>query len=78
MSQSQLNLPIVPTFIFLMGISCIIMANFIFATIFGEVNGRRVPHEKISMLFVNIRFFEVLRLHKKLFPASQKCTAMGQ
>ena len=72
----QLNLPIVSVVIFSVGLSCILLANFIFATILGEVNGRRGPQEQISMLFVNVRFFEVVRLHKELFPESRKRTVM--
>ena len=73
---TQLNLPIIPMVIFFVGISCVVMANLIFAVILGEVNGRREPDEQISMLFVNIRSFEVLQLHKELYPHSQKRTAM--
>jgi|HubBroStandDraft_1064217.scaffolds.fasta_scaffold458106_1 hypothetical protein len=72
----QLNLQVVPMVIFFVGTSCIVTANFIFYAILGEVNGRRNRNEQISMLFVNIKSFEVVRLHTELYPDSQKRTAM--
>jgi len=44
----------------------------VFYAILGEVNGKRAPQEQIGMLFVNVRSFEVVRLHKGLFPTSRK------
>jgi hypothetical protein len=71
-----LNLPLVSGVIFCAGISCIVIANLIFYIILGEVNDGRGPNDQIGMLFVNVRSFEVTRLHKELFPDSNKPTAM--
>ena len=71
------NMVIVSGIVFCAGVSCIVIANFIFYTILGEVNGRRAANEQIGMLFVNVRSFEVVRLHKELFPKSKKRTAMS-
>jgi hypothetical protein len=71
-----LNLPLVSGVIFCVGISCIVIANLIFYIILGEVNDGRGPNDQIGMLFVNVRSFEVTRLHKELFPDSNKPTAM--
>src|SRR5262249_6068555 len=71
-----LNFPIVSVVIFSIGLSGIVVANFVFYAILGEVNGRRGPQEQIGMLFVNVKSFEVVRLHKEFFPASRKRTAM--
>ena len=49
----------------------------IFYAILGEVNGKRAPQEQIGILFVNVRSFEVVRIHKGLFPASQKRVVMN-
>jgi hypothetical protein len=72
-----LSLPIIPVVLFFIAISFIVMANMIFYAILGEVNGKRAPQEQTGMLFVNVSFFEVLRLHKGLFPASQKRAVMN-
>jgi hypothetical protein len=72
----QLTVRILPMVLFCLGVSLIIIANFIFYAILGEVNGRRGQQEQIGMLFVNVRSFEVLRLHKDLFPTSRKRTSM--
>jgi hypothetical protein len=71
-----LNLPILSSVIFCTGVTFIVIANFIFYTILGEVNGRRGPNEQFGLLFVNVRSFEVVRLHKELFPDSSKRIAM--
>jgi hypothetical protein len=70
-----LNILLVPGVLLSSGVFLIIMATITFYSILGEVNGRRSPEEHISMLFVNIRFFEVMRFHKQLFPASKKRAA---
>lgn len=72
----QLNIPAIPTILFCTAVSLVVIANFVFYTILGEVNGKRSPNEKISMLFVNVRLFEVIRIHKQLFPGSRKPIAM--
>jgi hypothetical protein len=36
------------------------------------VNGKRSPAGHISMTFVNVRLYEVIRLHRQLFPSSRK------
>jgi hypothetical protein len=72
----QINIPIVPAIIFGVATSFIIFANMVFYSILGEVNGKRSPEEHISMFFVNIKASEVMRLHKELFPESQKPRTM--
>lgn len=69
------NIPLIPGLLFGSAVFLIIIANITFYTILGEVNGKRSPEEHISMFFVNIRFFEVMRFHKQLFPASKKRAA---
>lgn len=73
----HLNLPIILVVLFCIAISLIVMANMIFYPILGEVNGKRASQEQIGMLFVNVRCFEVVRLHKGLFPANQKRVVMN-
>jgi hypothetical protein len=68
----SVSIPIVPGFLLCSGIFFIVMANITFYSILGEVNGRRDPKEQISMFFVSVRAFEVMRIHKQLFPASKK------
>ena len=51
-------------------------ANLFFYTILGEVNGRKGQQEQISMLFVNVKSFQVVKLHKEFFPTSQKRITM--
>jgi len=71
-----LNVSFLSIAVFCLGVSCILFANFLFYSILGEVNGRRKEEEQIGMLFVNVRSFEVVRLHKELFPGSKKRTSM--
>lgn len=67
-----LSLPIVPVILFCFASSLVLLANLVFYTILGEVNGKRGPQDQISMFFVDARFFEVLKLHRKYFPDSKK------
>ena len=67
-----LTIPLVPAIQLCSGVFFVVMANITFYSLLGEVNGRRDPQERIGMLFVNVRFFEVMRLHKQFFPASKK------
>jgi hypothetical protein len=75
-AMPPVNVVILSVVVFCVGVSCIVIANFIFYTILGEVNGKRGQANQIAMLFVNVRSFEVVRLHKEFFPKSQKRTAM--
>ena len=68
----SVSIPIVPGFLLCSGIFFIVMANITFYSILGEVNGKRDPKERISMFFVNVRFFEVMNLHKQRFKDSRK------
>jgi hypothetical protein len=72
----HLALPIIPAVLLCIAISLIVVANMIFYSILGEVNGKRAPQEQIGMLFVNVRSFEVVRIHKGLFPTSRKRVVM--
>jgi hypothetical protein len=68
----QINIPILPAALFAIAVFLVVMANIVFYSILGEVNGKRSPDKQISMLFVNVKLYEVIRLHKELFPASRK------
>lgn len=72
----QLKIHMLPAILFCVGFTFITIANFIFYEILGEVNGRRKQDEQISIVFVNLRSFEVMRLHKELYPVSRKRLAM--
>jgi hypothetical protein len=72
----KLNIPIVPAIFFLTAVFLVVMANIVFYSMLGEVNGKRPANEHISMLFANTKLFQVVRLHRQLFPASRKPTAM--
>ena len=74
MSMS-LNIPLVPSILLCSGVFFVVMANITFYSLLGEVNGRRDPQDRIGMLFVNLRFFEVMRLHMQFFPVSKKRVA---
>jgi hypothetical protein len=50
----------------------IVRANAIFYRILDEVNANRAASQRISFLFVNLRFGEVLSEHGKLFPIDPK------
>jgi hypothetical protein len=50
----------------------IIRANFIFFRILDEVNANRPASQKISFLFVSLRFKQVMSEHRKLFPSDPK------
>ena len=67
-----LNLPLTPVLLLSSGIILVIIANVVFYSVLRDVNRRRNPQDAISMLFVNLRFFEVMRSHGQLFPASNK------
>jgi uncharacterized membrane protein (DUF106 family) len=64
------------SFCFWSGIFFIIIATILFYSMLGEVNGKRSTQERIGMLFVNTRFFEIVRIHRQLFPASKKYLLM--
>ncbi len=70
-----LKIPLVPAILLCSGVFFVVMANITFYSLLSEVNGGRDPRERIGMLFVNLRFFEVMRLHKQLFPVSKKRVA---
>jgi len=65
-----------PTLFFYLAVFLVVLGNMVFYSILGEVNGKRSQTEKISMLFVNHRLFEVVRIHRELFPSSRKRLAM--
>ena len=68
----SLNIPLIPAIFVCSGIFLIVIGNITFYSILGEINGKRDPSQKIGMFFVNTRAFEVMRLHKELFPTSRK------
>ena len=57
-------------------VGIVIVANFFFYAMIGEVNGRSGPNEQLGMFGVNVRILEVFRRHKALFPTSSKRTWM--
>ena len=58
--------------LFANGVGLIIAANFVAYVMLGEVNGRRPPGQQYSMLFYDVRFFEVWGEHKRIYPASRR------
>jgi hypothetical protein len=68
----QLNIPILPAVIFATGVFLVVMANAVFYTMLGELNGKRSREDQISMLLVGPRLFEIVEAHRNLFPASRK------
>jgi len=54
------------------GIGMVILANFVFYAILGEVNARSPAAQRISMFGVNTKLFLVMRRHAQLFPRSRK------
>lgn len=57
---------------FLAGLGSVIAANFVAFVILGEVNGRRPADQQHSMLFSNVRFFQIWDEHERLFPQSAR------
>ena len=57
--------------IFFGGIGLVILGSMQFYMILGEVNGKLELKDRIGPLFVNYRLFEVLRLHKIIYPESR-------
>ncbi len=50
----------------------LLVANLVFYRMLYEVNRARDPSKRIGVSFVSFRFFEVMVLHKELFPGSRK------
>jgi hypothetical protein len=61
----------IATVLFFIGIGFVIVANFVGYTMFGEINGKRQPGEQMSMLFANVRFFQIWSEHERAFPHSR-------
>jgi hypothetical protein len=57
--------------IFGTGIGLVILANFLFYMILGEVNGRSRVEDRISAFGVNTKVMLVLKRHAELFPDSR-------
>jgi hypothetical protein len=68
-----------PLVIFL-GLGCatglIIVGNFVFYSILGEINGKSSEGQQISIWGVNVRAFMVLKRHTEFFPQSRKRAQM--
>ena len=73
----QLGVHLLPLILFCLAVSLIIVANIVFHAILGEVNEQLGQQEKISELFVNLKSFRVLKLHKGFFPFSRKRIVMN-
>ena len=54
-----------------LAISGVATANFLFAKILGEVNGRVAPADRFSQIGASWKSFVVLRWHRQLFPHSR-------
>jgi hypothetical protein len=54
------------------GIGLIVVSNFFFYSIFAEVNAQSPPDRQVSMFWVNVRAFSIVRRHAELFPESRK------
>jgi len=67
----QLGLILAATF-FVLGLTLVVVSNFIAYTVIGEINGRSPADQQISMFFVQSRMGEILRRHRQLFPESPK------
>lgn len=50
--------------------ACIITSNVVFFQILSEVNSQRPPERQFSFMFVDVRLFEIMRDHARLFPES--------
>lgn len=60
----------------LAGASLVIVSNFLFFAVIGEINARLPPNEKaISMFFVRVSIEKIYRKHRELFPESRKLLA---
>jgi hypothetical protein len=53
------------------GAACLITSNVIFYQILNEVNSKRSPEQRFGFIFANVRFFEIMRDHARLFPESR-------
>jgi len=54
------------------GTACTVTSNVIFYHILNEVNYRRSHERQFGFIFVNVRAYEIIREHARLFPDSQK------
>lgn len=68
----QLNLPLGATVVFLIATGFILIANAIFLAMLIEVNAKLPKDQQVGLLFVNLKFFRVVQLHRELFPNSSK------
>lgn len=58
--------------LFGIGVSLVIVSNFILYMIVGEVNARSPADRQISMFFLQTKMGEIYRRHQELFPESRK------
>ena len=60
-------------FFFLAGVGLVLLSNFVFHVMLGEVNGRSSPDKQISMWGMDIvKFMRVWDEHHRLYPESRK------
>src|SRR5271156_5332781 len=52
------------------------ISNIIFYQIFREVNSWRPPDRRFTHMSINMRFFEIIAEHARLFPDSRKRSLM--
>jgi hypothetical protein len=52
------------------------ISNVIFYQIFREINSGRTPDRRFTHMAMNLRFFEIIAEHARLFPDSRKRSLM--
>jgi hypothetical protein len=75
-ANMPLNFPASFLLIFGTGVGLVILANFVFYVMLGEVNARSPSDQQISMFGVNTKLFSIMRRHAELFPHSRKRVQM--
>jgi hypothetical protein len=69
-------LPLLALAIFRAAVIFYVSACFLFFLMLEEVNRERLPGDQISKTAVKSRIFEVIRLHKEIYPQSPKRTVV--
>ena len=69
-------LPLVALAIFGAAVILCVSACFLFFLILEEVNRNMPPGDQISKTAVKSRIFEVIRLHREIYPQSPKRTVV--
>lgn len=67
----QIKFMIAAGILFLLGISLIVLSNFVTYIVIGEVNARSDPKDRISMFFLQSKMGRMLERHRSLYPDSR-------